>query len=312
MKYLSQLFIPLLLASATITAADYTFENLQDLDQKDIAQAVFDNLKEQGEFGNADDETLEIANNVVQTIVTDPDLFAQFNSGDLNLEEYVTEYFLKDTVKKVVDTTKKVGTKIVDTTKKIGSSVFKTLKDVASGIASVANKTLTAITSSETIMKIIGVSVGIANKLIPYGANALGLALLAIPGAEPLIPVIAAAAPILKKVVTPTNVTKALEIAQSTASLADGFLNPKAASLAPSGLMAIEKKAKKDGKKSDREVAGEAIELALKGARAVEEYVQKMKPSEWDKLPKSTKDKLLNAINKVNKASALVDTNKLN
>ncbi len=291
--------------------------DLNSIEAQNMAIGIMDTLKNQGEFADTDETTLGMAKEIIQTIVSDPNLLQDFKNGDLVLDEqFVADYFLTDTFRSVKDAVggvlkpvKSLGSTILKPIKDVGSLVFDTVKKLSAGIASIANKTLSAITNNDAVMFLLETGVGIFNKLIPFGANALGLALLFVPGAEVLIPVIAVATPILMKVITPDNVTLALKVAAATASLADSFLNPEKASYAPrSAMLSLEKKVKN----RDRKTAGEAMELTLKGGRALQQYIKNsMKSGEWDKLPKSTRQKLLSTADKVNKATALIDAEKL-
>ena len=279
---------------------------MEAITAKNIAIGIVDQLKAQGEFANADEATLDMAKELVTSIVNNPNLLDDFKNGDLVLDEqFVADYFIKDTIQSIGTTVSSVGSSIVNTLSGIGGRVFSTIKDLAGGIASIANKALSAITDNDAVMFLLETGIGIFNKLIPIGATVLGSALLFIPGAEVLIPVVAAVTPILMAVVTPTNVTTALKVAAATAKLADAFLNRDKASLAAgsSMVLALEAKSQKVSKKE----AGKALKMGLAGGKAIQEFLHK----NLKKLSKTERRQLTLAADKANKLTTLLDTKKL-
>jgi hypothetical protein len=304
MKKLLFLFASLFIISTNLSAA--ISDDLEAITAKNIAIGIVDQLKAQGEFANADEATLDMAKELVTSIVNNPNLLDDFKNGDLVLDEqFVADYFIKDTIQSIGTTVSSVGSSIVNTLSGIGGRVFSTIKDLAGGIASIANKALSAITDNDAVMFLLETGIGIFNKLIPIGATVLGSALLFIPGAEVLIPVVAAVTPILMAVVTPTNVTTALKVAAATAKLADAFLNRDKASLAAgsSMVLALEAKSQKVSKKE----AGKALKMGLAGGKAIQEFLHK----NLKKLSKTERRQLTLAADKANKLTTLLDTKKL-
>ncbi|USN51002.1 MAG: hypothetical protein H6731_00885 [Myxococcales bacterium] len=244
-----------------------------------------------------DQDSIDLAKDLVTQMALDPMMMEDIKNGDLVLDEAtMSDLFLKDTVKSAFGTV----TNFV-------SSTFKTMKDVAKGALGLANKALTTITNSDELMFLIKTGVSIANVLIPIGATALGGALVASGVGLSLIPVIAAVTPVLMAVVTPGNVETALNVAQATASLADGYINPPTnASQAPSSLtmLSLEKKAKK----LSAQEAGEGLVMLLKANKALGEFVQSKK---WNKVAKQQQKRILAALDKSNKVIAKIDTGKL-
>lgn len=297
--------ISFVIISASSQARDAHELSLNQMEN--LTDVVFNALEKNGEFAHVDDVTVQYAKILVEDIANNPQRLREFHNGELVLnEEFVTDYFLKDTFHKIGSTIKDIGT-----------SAIKGIKDIAGGIAALANKALTAVTSSEMVMKFISTITGVVNKLLPFGASALGAALLAVPGGEVLIPVVASVTPVLMKVVTPDNVTEALKIAAATAKVADTFINQAKddkilkTNLAPTAnLLALEKSAHK-ASKHDREIAGDAYKHGMKGYEALSKYVKKLGKKGWEKLNKKDKEKITAALNKAAAILPLIDVEKL-
>ncbi|OPZ23374.1 MAG: hypothetical protein BWZ03_00538 [bacterium ADurb.BinA186] len=226
--------------------------------------------------------------------------------GELVLDDqFIADYFLKDTISTIKDRVSGVLKPVKDAV----STILSPIKKIAAGVAYVANKALTAITDNDAIMTLLEVGIGVFNTLLPFGATALATASLVYPpAAAVLIPVIAAATPILQVVVTPSNVTTALKVAQATASLADQFLNKPKATTAPfNKMLALEKKAPKASKE-----VGQGLELTFKGGLMLQNFIKDAKKSgRWDKLSKSDQTTILKAADKANKTATLIDPEKL-
>ena len=76
-------------------------------------------------------------------------------------------------------------------------------------------------------MKAIRTTAKVAQKIIPMGTNALGLAVSFIPVVGPVLDqAIMKASPILEKAITPDNAEKAIKMAAEAARVADAILNP--------------------------------------------------------------------------------------
>ena len=166
-------------------------------------------------FAAVNDSEEKIAQEAVKMIVSDNNLLNQYSNEQLNLEQFVADNF---------------GSRIKKLSKKIakgGKKVASGLKNVTKDIASIANKSLSKITNDEDFMKAIRTTAKVAQKIIPMGTNALGLAVSFIPVVGPVLDqAIMKASPILEKAITPDNAEKAIKMAAEAARVADAILNP--------------------------------------------------------------------------------------
>lgn len=292
MKKFLLIFSSLCVLSAHATTSNI-FNDLNSFEQKNIVSSVMNELKDEGQFENADENTIKAAQYLVQDIISNPQLLLNFQNGDLILDDqFVANYFLKNTLDS------------------IGNFLSGSIRDIAGAIASVANKTLTALTSSKVIMESIKAGIKVINILLPIGATMIAgasfLGLTPVGGAL-LTVALGTAAKIFNEIVNPTNVETALKLAVVGTNLADTLLNPpKEADEAPS-MPSLEKKSQKASQKQ----IGESMLMVLKIGKSVEQYIDKIGESGWKKIDKKSQQKLLNLVNKAHKIAASIDPKKL-
>jgi hypothetical protein len=307
MKLFSFLVLPLLGLSLNLAASSVDLNSLNDEQMRQFAGDVFDSMNQKGAFGDLDDESAELAKSIAQTIVGDPQLLQDYQDGTLKLDDqFVADYAIGKNIKKaagkVTDKVKDVGGKVVDKVtdigkagvskvKKISAKVFNTAKDAASAIASVANTVLSTVTSNETFMRVMSISIGVFNKVSPYAAAAIGAVLVVtVPaGGVAMAAALNTAIGVLNKVITPDTFNAAMKIAAATAALADATLNKngsKSAAVADlaegvkEGIAIIPDyvapaaaaKASSD-KPATNQQKGEAVKMVGEGTTALAEYV---------------------------------------
>lgn len=307
------LLAPLFLASSYLLANEDAGAKIRAIETKNLVVDVMNKLQEQGEFANADENTLQLTEQLVQSIVSNPEILDNFANGTLILDEqFVADYLFKDILNTVTSA-------VTGSVSSIKDFVAKNLRAVAGAIASVASKTLNYITSSKIIMETIKAGIKIAAILLPLaasaGATALAGALFgpaALPiGLAVLTTTASLAATVFTEIATPDRVVTGLKLATVGANLMNTILNkPTSANEAPL-LSALEKKHSSNAAKAPKKQVGEAVLLSLKIGQAVEQYLDKIGDKGWNKLNKEQKTAFTNMINSKNQLTSYINLSNL-
>lgn len=284
-KITALLIIPLFLTGLNARAAQELSVVATNYDQKiaqNLTSVVFDQMEDEGLLTNVNDDTVAAAEQMVNTIVNDKELFEAYLQGDLILDEQtLAQYGLFDdifnVVKKVVGGVKKVGEavegEITDVAKKgfeLAKAALPVVKDALSRVAKYANIGMQYIADNKVVNEILTTGVGVLGKVIKIGAPIIGPALAAIPIAgPPLSAVVSVAGPILGNVLTKDNAQALIKFSSAITNVGDKLLNP-----APKGVPVA-----KPGQVTD------AATVALKGTEKLMTFVAKLSPAERKKLP---------------------------
>ncbi len=311
MKKFLLVFASLFVLSLQAKAEGF-LSGLNSIEQKNIIASVMNELNAEGQFGNADATTLQMAGNLVQSIVSDPQLLQSFENGDLVLDEqFVADYFFKDTLGSIGGAISGAASTLL----KFVSPVFNSVKDAAAFIVSVANRTLSYITDSRIIMETIKAGIKVTSILLPFGVTAGATALAGLffpPASVPiavgvLVPILGVATTVFAETVKAEYVIAGIKMLKAGTELMDTVLNPpKKADEAPS-MLAIEQKNKPASKKQ----IGEALLLSLKMGKVVEDYLNKIGESGWKKLSTQEKKLFTGFLNRKNKLAASIRIDKL-
>lgn len=244
-QVISILIMPIFLINMSARASeDIDLSNLKETTNEQLINIVFDQMEEDGSLANVDAQSVRLARKIVETVVDDKELYQSYQDGTLVLDDgFIASYGLLDDLldiaKKVVSEIKDITTSAIDVAKSVASKVLPIAKKGLQAFAKysdVAVKTLASGVGNEILMTFIKVG----DTLVPM-LGKLGPLLSFIPVVGPVVNIaLADVLPMVAKVITPTTVQTALNIAGKVTGAFNALANPSAtkpmiaAALAPS------------------------------------------------------------------------------
>ncbi len=180
-----------------------SFASIDQRNESEVVDSIYNRLQNNGYLEGIDAADRDVIFNIISTEVENS--FMRIDAGELSLDTDAPNYFLFDTIEKIVKS-------VVKTVKTIGGKVFNVIKGVVGSVVDVGLKFLSKI-DNDFLKSVVGVAADALGALISGSGAVLGAAALAVPVVGPALAVgIETLAPFATLAINSTTVDAAADL----------------------------------------------------------------------------------------------------